>query len=97
MINRKRVDRMPRPQRTPHARVMGQISVLTFLLVLMFVVVSVVYAVIGFTDLATAALGAATGIAVGAGATSTVVHQANGRNNETVDSERPDSPPPSVG
>ena len=72
---------------------MGQISVLTFLLVVIFVAVSVAYAELGFTDLATAALGAATGIAVGAGASSTIVHRENGRSYETVDSERADDPP----
>lgn len=72
---------------SPHRRTMGQISLLTFLLVVLFVAVSVVYAQLGFTDLATASLGAATGIAVGAGASATVVHRVNGTPASDTDEE----------
>lgn len=66
-----------------HASPASRISAWTFLLVVVFVGASMAYAFKGFTDLATAALGAATVIAGGGGVTAAVVHTRNGKGDES--------------
>lgn len=74
---------------SPQRRVTGQILLLTFLLVVIFVGASIVYAQLGFSDLATAALGAATAIAGGGGASSIVVHRGGGTPPNVDDESEP--------
>jgi hypothetical protein len=68
-------------------------GVWTVVLVTIFVVASIVYAVRGLTDLATAALGAATVIAGGGAATSAAEHRATREASTTNGDSEPASGP----